>query len=222
MKTKGELYQHREYRELRKCRVLTKMGTVLTVVFLTCTLVGCGSTKAEGDPQSMLTSPHPAYPVYPEYTVPQEKGSVDPAAITAAHNKWRSQVGAPGLTWSEDLTNVAQDWANTLKRNGCGFYHSMKKGYGENLFMASPLMWSDGRRELQKISPEQVTDSWGNEVKDYNYADNSCTGVCGHYTQVVWKETKEVGCAKAVCGDKSQIWVCSYSPAGNMAGQRPY
>ncbi|WYD79296.1 MAG: CAP domain-containing protein [Candidatus Electrothrix gigas] len=222
MKTKGELYQRKER------RVLTKTDTALTavlLVLLACALVGCGSTKAEGYSQSMLTSSNSVYreyPAYPAYTAPQARGSVDAAAITAAHNKWRSQVGVPGLTWSNHLANVAQNWANTLTRNGCGFYHSMKRGYGENLFMASPLMWSDGRRELQTVSPEQVTDSWGNEVKDYNYANNSCSGVCGHYTQVVWKETKEVGCAKAVCGDKSQIWVCSYLPAGNIVGQRPY
>ncbi|MCI5136161.1 MAG: hypothetical protein D3920_14075, partial [Candidatus Electrothrix sp. AW2] len=70
MKTKGELYQRRERRELRKSGVLTKIGTALTVVFLTCILVGCGSTKAEGDPQSMLTSPHP---VYSGYTAPQAR-----------------------------------------------------------------------------------------------------------------------------------------------------
>ncbi|MCI5145928.1 MAG: SCP-like extracellular, partial [Candidatus Electrothrix sp. AR3] len=39
---------------------------------------------------------------------------------------------------------------------------------------------------------------------------------------VVWKETTEVGCAMSVCNDKSQIWVCSYHPAGNVVGKRPY
>jgi pathogenesis-related protein 1 len=67
-----------------------------------------------------------------------------------------------------------------------------------------------------------VVDAWGNEVNYYSYADNSCSGVCGHYTQLVWQSTREVGCAMAVCGDKAQIWVCTYHPAGNFVGQKPY
>ena len=146
---------------------------------------------------------------------------VHPSTMTAVHNQWRSQVGLPGLRWSEKLADVAQTWANSLKDDSCGFYHS-GNGYGENLYKATPIMWSDGRRELQDKSPKEVIDSWGNEIEDYSYSDNSCSGVCGHYTQVVWKETTEVGCAMSVCNDKSQIWVCSYYPAGNVVGKRPY
>jgi pathogenesis-related protein 1 len=154
-------------------------------------------------------------------TGPQGKSHVNPSAMTTAHNQWRAQVGAPNIRWSEKLVDVAQTWADSLKNDGCGFYHS-KNGYGENLYKASPLMWSDGRRGFQDKTPREVTDSWGDEIKDYNYEKNSCSGVCGHYTQVVWKDTTEVGCAMSVCDDKSQLWVCSYSPAGNLVGTRPY
>ncbi|MCI5211363.1 MAG: SCP-like extracellular [Candidatus Electrothrix sp. ATG2] len=150
-----------------------------------------------------------------------DKYTIDSKAMTAAHNRWRSQVNVPDLQWSEKLADIAQSWADTLKKDGCGFYHS-HNGYGENLFIASPLSWSDGRSEMQDITPQEVTDSWGDEIKEYHYADNSCSGVCGHYTQVVWKDTREVGCARAVCDDNAQIWVCSYSPAGNLVGQKPY
>ena len=150
-----------------------------------------------------------------------KKDPVDPKAMTAEHNHWRSKVGVPDLTWSDKLADAAQDWADTLKEEGCGFYHS-RNGYGENLFMSSAVIRSDGHREVVDVSPEDAVDSWGDEIKDYNYADNSCSGVCGHYTQVVWKDTKEVGCARTVCDDKSQIWVCSYAPAGNYIGKRPY
>ncbi len=150
-----------------------------------------------------------------------EKNPVVPSAMVAAHNQWRSQVGVPRLKWSEKLVDVAQSWADTLKNRGCGFYHS-GNGYGENLYKASPLIWSNGQRDFQDKTPKEVIDSWGSEIKYYNYANNSCSGVCGHYTQVVWKGTTEVGCAMSVCDDKSQIWACSYSPAGNIVGQKPY
>ncbi|MCI5123884.1 MAG: hypothetical protein D3925_05265, partial [Candidatus Electrothrix sp. AR5] len=47
-----------------------------------------------------------------------EETPVDPGAITAEHNHWRSRVGVPDLTWSDKLADVAQDWADTLKEEG--------------------------------------------------------------------------------------------------------
>jgi len=70
-------------------------------------------------------------------------------------------------------------------------------------------------------NPKDVVDSWGNEIENYNYEDNSCSGVCGHYTQIVWATTKKVGCAKIKC-DGNDIWVCNYDPPGNWVGQKPY
>ena len=43
----------------------------------------------------------------------------------------------------------------------------------------------------------------------------------GHYTQIVWRSTVEVGCAVARSG-LHEVWVCRYSPPGNVVGQRPY
>lgn len=144
---------------------------------------------------------------------------------TTIHNKWRSTVGLPTIKWSSTLADAAQEWANTLKTNkACELAHSKAEGLGENLFWASPLMYSDGTKKIQAIAPIQVIDAWGKEVKDYSYSSNTCARgkVCGHYTQVVWKNTTEVGCGKAVCADNSQVWVCNYAPAGNYVGQKPY
>ncbi len=152
---------------------------------------------------------------------------IDRAAILAAHNKWRAEVGVAPLSYSMELEASAQAWANNLKRtNHCQMRHSKPGGkYGENLYWASATIWSDGRRELQRIAPEFPVDSWGEEKADYDHATNKCIPgkVCGHYTQVVWKGTQKVGCAYAVCEDsKEQIWVCQYQPAGNWVGEKPY
>lgn len=152
----------------------------------------------------------------------------DNAAFVTAHNKWRTAVGlSEKLSYSPELAASAQAWANKLKQNNhCKMRHSEPGGkYGENIYWASAINWSDGRKELQKMSPTQVVDSWGSEKADYNYAKNSCTPgkMCGHYTQVVWRTTRKVGCAVSVCEDsQEQVWVCQYQPAGNLVGSKPY
>jgi len=65
---------------------------------------------------------------------------------------------------------------------------------------------------------------WAAERADYDYAAGVCRvgKVCGHWTQVVWNNTRELGCGVAVCPDNGQIWVCHYNPPGNFIGERPY
>ena len=152
-------------------------------------------------------------------------GAVPPTesvALLSAHNQWRAKVGVPELQWSDKLAGMARQWAEQLAASNCDHRHSGKAGYGENIYFASPVTWSNGSTEVQKISPQHVVDDWGTESRSYDYASNSCSGVCGHYTQLVWKDSKEVGCGMAICGDKGQIWVCNYFPAGNVNNQRPY
>ena len=159
---------------------------------------------------------------------PVHAGEIDTAAIIAAHNKWRANVGVTEkLSYSPALAETAQAWADNLKRtNHCRMRHSESDGqYGENLYWASALEWSDGSNELQKLSPEDVVDSWGSEKADYDYASNRCKQgkTCGHYTQMVWRTTRTVGCAMAVCEDtREQVWACRYQPAGNWVGRKPY
>jgi pathogenesis-related protein 1 len=161
---------------------------------------------------------------------PQPADIVNANAMVAAHNAIRQQVGVPSLSWSVHLTRYAQQWADHLKNTrGCGLEHRPRSGrfqqqYGENLYWASPIRWSDGYVEQQQISEQQVIASFAAERVNYDYASNTCQAgqICGHYTQMVWKDTTEVGCAKAVCSDKSMVLVCNYNPAGNYIGQRPY
>ena len=153
--------------------------------------------------------------------------AINPTAIVAAHNKWRTEVGVQALSHSPKLAKSAQAWANHLQKSQhCDMQHSNTKGrYGENLYWASSLIWSDGRKELRNASPTEVVDSWGREKADYDLAHNACKAdaVCGHYTQIVWRDTLKVGCGMAACSDNhEQVWVCHYSPAGNISGESPY
>lgn len=146
---------------------------------------------------------------------------VSPKEMVAAHNIWRAQVGVGEVTYSEELAASAQAWAEHLKTTrNCSMKHSSGKE-GENLYWAGA--WSNG--PAQDVMSKEVVDSWASEKKDYTYEDNSCGAgkVCGHYTQVVWKNTTTIGCGMAVCDSpKNQVWVCQYLPAGNYVGQKPY
>jgi len=127
-----------------------------------------------------------------------------------AHGAVRSRVGLPPLAWSNRLAALAQDWANTLLARR-KISHRENSQYGENIFAISGAA----------ASAAQVVNSWAAESRNYDYRSNKCRGVCGHYTQIVWRDTKEVGCATARGGGR-EVWVCNYSPAGNWVGERPY
>ena len=147
-----------------------------------------------------------------------------------AHNQVRVRHRLAPLRWSGELASYSQDWANYLAgRNQCRMKHRYLAGKdywqaGENLFWASPVSWSDGRLEPQQIRAGDVVRAWAEEQRDYDYRSNSCRSgkQCVHYTQLVWRDTTHVGCAMVLCSNSEQLWVCSYSPAGNWQGQKPY
>jgi uncharacterized protein YkwD len=131
--------------------------------------------------------------------------------MLAAHNAVRTRAGVPPLTCSNELASVARQWAASLLHNG-KFSHTPNSKYGENLFEVRG----------SKASPAEVVGEWAAEAKDYNPAKNTCRegAVCGHYTQLIWRRTKHVGCAVARGGGR-EFWVCNYDPPGNWVGQRP-
>lgn len=145
--------------------------------------------------------------------------------MLAAHNAARQEVGLADLTWSAELAAYAQEWAEQLLREGGGLRHRpaadlASRDAGENL---SSSQSSAPGGAMQH--PSRAVAGWVAEKSAYDYASNSCaTGrICGHYTQIVWRETTEVGCGVARNDDATrEVWVCNYSPAGNYIGERPY
>ncbi|MGW8161696.1 MAG: pathogenesis-related family 1 protein [Desulfobulbales bacterium] len=157
-----------------------------------------------------------------------ERGVV--TGMTDAHNRVRAELGLPPVAWSDELAQYAQEWTEYLiAENGCRVKHHRQPGkpshpYGENIYWASAVEMSTGEREVQQITPQHVVNEWVSEVQYYDYKSNNCRigRSCGHYTQVVWKNTRHIGCGVAVCADKSQVWVCNYDPPGNYVGEKPY
>ena len=130
--------------------------------------------------------------------------------MLAAHNAVRARLKLRPLAWSDRLADFARDWAETLA-NQHEFFHRSRNPYGENLFEITGAA----------ATPEKVVAAWASESASYDRKSNTCYGVCGHYTQIVWRDTHSVGCAMARSLDR-QVWVCNYDPPGNVVGQRPY
>ncbi|NDY91258.1 CAP domain-containing protein [Ideonella livida] len=164
-----------------------------------------------------------AQPSLPATAGAQGLSTAQRADLVGEHNRWRTRVGVPPLRWSETLAASAQRWATRLATQGCQLQHS-HGAEGENIYWGGPLTWSDGRVELQPVTGAAVASAWGGESADYRPATNDCAPgrVCGHYTQMVWADSQELGCGRQVCADQAQIWVCQYLPAGNIVGRRPY
>lgn len=129
-----------------------------------------------------------------------------------AQNAVRVRVGVRPLVWSDKLVRIAQEWADTLVKEG-SFRHRPGSPWGENLYAVTGT----------EFLPQQIVNGWAAEAKDFDYADNRCKEdrMCGHYTQLVWRDTRQVGCAVARGGNR-EVWVCEYSPKGNYIGIRPY
>lgn len=123
----------------------------------------------------------------------------------------------PPLVWDCTLAATAQTWADT-----CPTGHDTTvldaKGWGENIFWTS---------SSKVASPADAVNAWASEgPPNYDYSTNYCYGAlyttsnfqCGHYTQMVWRATTNVGCGyKTGCtGSYAQPWVCDFSPAGNV------
>ncbi|KAK6254060.1 hypothetical protein QUC31_015780 [Theobroma cacao] len=128
-----------------------------------------------------------------------------------AHNTARAAVGVGPMTWDNNVAAFAQNYANQ-HIGDCNLVHSGGP-YGENLAMSSA-----------DLSGTNAVRMWVDEKADYDYSSNTCAPgkVCGHYTQVVWRSSVRLGCAKVRCSNGGTFIGCNYDPPGNFVGEKPY
>ena len=140
------------------------------------------------------------------------------ARITDAHNRVRARVGAPPLRWNATLAEAATRWANTCVDNqsprGLLDHSPQPKNIadgplGENIYATT----------APAADPIAAVQNWASEAVYYDQKRNTCSGgACGHYTQLVWTATREVGCGVGSCPRLKypSTLVCNYSPVGNV------
>ena len=129
-----------------------------------------------------------------------------------AHNNYRAKHHVGKLVLNQELCDIAQKYAEELARTG-NFAHSGNSFHddnmGENLFACYGM----------KITGKMMTDDWYNEVNQYNFNNPGYISGTGHFTQIVWKGSKQVGFGYAQARDGYYYGVANYYPAGNFIGE---
>ncbi|XP_055379617.1 uncharacterized protein LOC129610872 [Condylostylus longicornis] len=124
------------------------------------------------------------------------------------HNRLRAQHGCPPLKQSKVLNQLAEDWAHNLIKNNCKLLHRPNNKYGENLY------WTNSRNAHVTMAVY----TWYDEVKSYDFNNPDFSKDTGHFTQLIWRDTIELGTAVVVRGS-DMIVVCNYNPPGNYSGE---
>jgi len=143
--------------------------------------------------------------------IPQTNLATDEKFIQDAvysHNKHRTRHGVAPLILNLDLCKFAQQWANVIASKG-SMDHS-GYGYGENIY------WNSGNVTDGSIP----VDYWYSEVKAFNWDHNDFQKGTGLFTQVIWKNSREIGIARTH-SQKGTFVVALYNPAGNVIGEFP-
>ncbi|CAE7516461.1 Glipr2 [Symbiodinium natans] len=130
--------------------------------------------------------------------------------VLAAHNDFRAEHGAEALTWSDECYLLAKKQANACQERSC-MYHGSLDGpsgrHGQNIYWCS----------MPGKDAQPMVEAWYQELikPGYDFEKATFTPGTGHFTQVVWKGTTQVGMALSEDG---RFCVANYFPAGNMMG----
>ncbi|XP_054167828.1 uncharacterized protein LOC128965202 [Oppia nitens] len=131
-------------------------------------------------------------------------------------NTDRSMHSGQALTISQQLVQYARSRCNTISQcEGLANGHAGLTMYGENIF------WSGDTNNVTAACSAAVS-NWYDERTDYDYNMPGFSVKTGHFTQLVWLATGQVGCAR--CEGRGSMYyetyvVCNFETAGNVDGQ---
>lgn len=133
--------------------------------------------------------------------------------ILNIHNVDRARHSASPLVWDSTVAAAAAKWAA-----GCKWAHTPNNPYGQNIAAGT---WDT-------FGAKDTTDLWYDEYKLYDYNKAQYSDATGHFTQMVWKGSKKLGCAIQKCtaqqmglgsSGNANFVVCNYDPPGNWIGE---
>ena len=179
-----------------------------------------------------------------EMTIFRELSQVGKDAILDKHNELRrrvakgEQAGQPPaanmrkLVWNEELEKISQRWADQ-----CIFGHDPVRSKLNGTSVGQNAYWggntAEGSEADIKNAVANPTQAWFNEVTNPGFASENINPFVfnanglqnGHYSQVVWAKTEELGCG--VVYYKGEVYyetiiVCNYAQSGNYVGAVMY
>jgi hypothetical protein len=174
--------------------------------------------------------PQPPAPAPPAPAPVQQAPAGDDYVSTVLfhHNVHRSNHSSGDLSWGSNYADYAMQTARK-----CKFEHDLAPGgggYGQNLAMYAT---SSGAQAFgaNRAGAQAASDFWynGELYKFPGYGqdtpDMGNFRAWGHFSQLVWTNTQQVGCASYLCpagtivgNMDSWFTVCNYFPAGNVKG----
>ncbi|KAG4134269.1 hypothetical protein ERO13_D08G146200v2 [Gossypium hirsutum] len=157
-------------------------------------------------PQNQSTQPFQPKPLTPS------SPDSDAQQFLDTHNAARIHENEPLYTWDQKLADFARSWGNK-RINDCRIVHS-NAPYGENIFVANNDHWT----------PREAVQRWVGEEQYYDKKTFACQPgkLCGHYTQIVWRDSIRVGCARVRCANGGLFVMCNYEPPGNYKNENPF
>ena len=173
-------------------------------------IIACVPKKPTPSPRpkpptpSPSPSPRPKPPTpspSPQSNVPKE--FVQAISDANAHRAWHH---APPLVWNATVAAAASRWASQ-----CPNGHDPNGTWGEN------LLWGSGI-DTNSIGAVAVRE-FHKEVSYYNFNNPGFSQATGHFTQLVWVGSTQVGMALNVCPGGTTIVVMKFYPPGNYLGE---
>lgn len=118
--------------------------------------------------------------------------------------------------WDNDLAQMAENWVYQCRfdnKDPCNFVYQPRYSVGQ--------AWTFIKRAPRKRWVQEAIQYWFRESINIYETDIDALSAqkANNFTQVIWSESKFVGCAAARMFDGHLI-NCYYHPEGNLAGGR--
>ena len=133
--------------------------------------------------------------------------------VLKQHNKIREKYKREQLKLNNDLTTLAQKYADNfdlLEESNFHFENDQNQYIGINY-----KLFDGDISEINKICKEWIDEGKGCEENNViKYSSKT-----KHFTQIIWKNTKNIGLGYSELNNNKKIFIAFYYPVGNILNE---